>query len=310
MWPYRDWVIRSINDDLPFDRFTIEQLAGDLLPDPTNSQLVATGFHRNTLINEEGGTDDEQFRNEEVVDRVNTTGAVWLGLTIGCAQCHTHKFDPITHEEYFRLFAFFNQTEDVNNLGPTVEVRENEMLLMPLPAEQTAALTAAQSAVNSLQASQKEPGEAWENLQRAALSRPRQTATNDWTTLRPAEFNARSAKIMVLEDQSLLANRGAEKESYEVVFHPSDTSTIAAFRLRVIPDDSLPGGGPGLADNGNFVLSAFTAKVAGQIVSFARARHLIINRAIRYRARLMATAQLDGRSMSVLRMLPAHRHPL
>ncbi|MCA9061148.1 MAG: DUF1549 domain-containing protein, partial [Planctomycetaceae bacterium] len=96
IWPYRDWVIQAFNDDMPFDQFTIEQLAGDLLPAATSSQLIATGFHRNTLVNQEGGTDAEQFRNEAVVDRVNTTGAVWLGLTIGCAQCHSHKYDPIS----------------------------------------------------------------------------------------------------------------------------------------------------------------------------------------------------------------------
>jgi hypothetical protein len=122
MWPWRDWVIKAINDDMPFDQFTIEQLAGDLLPSPTTEQLVATGFHRNTLINQEGGTDDEQFRNESVVDRVNTTGAVWLGLTVGCAQCHTHKYDPLTHHEYYQLFAFFNSTADVNTTSPTVSL--------------------------------------------------------------------------------------------------------------------------------------------------------------------------------------------
>ncbi len=128
MWPYRDWVIQSLNDDLPFDQFTIEQLAGDLLPDATKRQVVATAFHRNTLVNEEGGTDPQQFRHEAVVDRVNTTAAVWLGLTVGCAQCHTHKFDPITHREYYELFAFFNNTTDVNNKGATVKVARGEML--------------------------------------------------------------------------------------------------------------------------------------------------------------------------------------
>jgi hypothetical protein len=120
MWPYRDWVIRALNADMPFDRFTIEQLAGDLLPDPTTEQLVATGFHRNTLINQEGGSDPEQFRNEAVVDRVNTTGAVWLGLTVGCAQCHAHKFDPISQPEYYQLFAFFNSGTDKNSHAPQI----------------------------------------------------------------------------------------------------------------------------------------------------------------------------------------------
>ncbi len=110
IWPYRDWVIDALNRGLPFDQFTIEQIAGDLLPNATLEQKVATGFHRNTLINEEGGTDPEQFRVEAVVDRVNTTGAVFLGLTIGCAQCHDHKYDPISQRDYYRLYAFYNQT--------------------------------------------------------------------------------------------------------------------------------------------------------------------------------------------------------
>ena len=131
MWPYRDWVIRALNDDLPFDRFTIEQLAGDLLPEPKKEQLLATAFHRNTLINLEGGSDPEQFRVEAVMDRVNTTGAVWLGLTVGCAQCHSHKFDPITQREYYQLLAFFNSSDDVNDRGPTVQYTRGELIGPP-----------------------------------------------------------------------------------------------------------------------------------------------------------------------------------
>jgi mono/diheme cytochrome c family protein len=116
IWKYRDWVIGAVNRDLPFDQFTIEQFAGDLLPNPTLDQLIATGFHRNTLINEEGGTDPEQFRVEAVSDRVETTGAVFLGLTIGCARCHQHKFDPISQREYYQLFAFLNQCDE-----PTID---------------------------------------------------------------------------------------------------------------------------------------------------------------------------------------------
>ncbi len=126
MWPYRDWVIKSLNDDLPFDRFTIEQLAGDLLPHPTKSQLIATAFHRNTMINEEGGTKPEQFRVESAIDRVNTTGAVWLGLTVGCAQCHSHKFDPISQREFLSVSRLLQPGEDVNSKGATVEVVRGE----------------------------------------------------------------------------------------------------------------------------------------------------------------------------------------
>src|SRR6185436_17619254 len=112
IWAFRDWVIKAINANLPFDQFTIEQLAADLLPNPTETQLQATAFHRNTLTNTEGGTDDEEFRNFAIIDRVNTTMAVWMGLTFNCAQCHDHKYDPFSQEEFFRVFSFFNQTED------------------------------------------------------------------------------------------------------------------------------------------------------------------------------------------------------
>jgi hypothetical protein len=114
IWKFRDWVIDALNKDMPFDQFTLEQLAGDLLPGATDQQKVATGFHRNTQINQEGGIDPEQFRIDSIFDRVATTGAVWLGLTIGCAQCHNHKFDPISQKEYYQLFAFFNNQEEPN----------------------------------------------------------------------------------------------------------------------------------------------------------------------------------------------------
>ncbi|VTR99937.1 PSD1 and planctomycete cytochrome C domain-containing protein [Tuwongella immobilis] len=129
IWKYRDWVIDSFNQDKPFDAFTIEQLAGDLLPQPTQQQLVATGFHRNTQINQEGGIDPEQFRVESVIDRVNTTGSVWLGLTVGCAQCHDHKFDPLSQREYYRLYAYFNQCDEptLDLLTPAEQKRKREI---------------------------------------------------------------------------------------------------------------------------------------------------------------------------------------
>jgi mono/diheme cytochrome c family protein len=114
IWPYRDWVIDAINANIPLDQFTVEQIAGDLLTNPKPSQLVATGFHRNTLMNDEGGSSDEEFRVVAVVDRVNTTMQVWMGLTMACAQCHDHKYDPISQEDYYRMYAIFNQTEDNN----------------------------------------------------------------------------------------------------------------------------------------------------------------------------------------------------
>lgn len=169
-WPYRDWVIRSLNEDLPFDRFTIEQIAGDLLPNATKAQFVASGYHRNTLINQEGGTDPEQFRNEEVVDRVNTTGAVWLGLTLGCAQCHSHKFDPVSQREYFELFAFFNHGTDVNNAGATVEVSEGEMFLKEADPAKLEAIEDSKAALAKVNAATARRQVEWEKAESAKAS--------------------------------------------------------------------------------------------------------------------------------------------
>lgn len=123
IWRYRDWVIRAFNADMPFNQFTIEQLAGDLLPTPTEEQLIATAFHRNTMTNTEGGTDDEEFRVAAVIDRVNTTWEVWQGTSFGCVQCHGHPYDPFRHEDYYRFLAFFNNTEDWD--------QDNEMPTLP-----------------------------------------------------------------------------------------------------------------------------------------------------------------------------------
>ncbi|MCZ7639397.1 MAG: DUF1549 domain-containing protein [Verrucomicrobia bacterium] len=122
IWPWRDWVIEALNADLPFDQFTIQQLAGDLLPGATPAQRIATGFHRNTMLNEEGGIDPLEYRFYSVVDRVNTTGTTWLGLTVGCAQCHTHKYDPISQREYYRFLAFLNNADE-----PVLEVPSPEL---------------------------------------------------------------------------------------------------------------------------------------------------------------------------------------
>jgi mono/diheme cytochrome c family protein len=123
IWLYRDWVIDALNRDMPFDQFTIEQIAGDMLPNATRQQKIATGFHRNTMINQEGGVDQEQFRVEALVDRVGTTGTVFLGLTIGCARCHDHKYDPISQREFYQLFAFLNNADE-----PDLEIATPEEL--------------------------------------------------------------------------------------------------------------------------------------------------------------------------------------
>src|SRR5688572_8860988 len=125
MWKYRDWVIDALNGDMPFDRFTIEQIAGDMLPNATPEQLVASGFHRNAMTNEEGGIDPGEAHYEVLVDRVNTTATVWLGSTLGCAQCHNHKYDPFSQKDYYRMMAFFgNSAYEVRKLGEGTKFTE------------------------------------------------------------------------------------------------------------------------------------------------------------------------------------------
>lgn len=254
IWPYRDWVIHALNDDMPFDQFTIEQLAGDLLPEPTLEQIVATGFHRNTLANQEGGTDDEQFRVESVVDRVNTTGAVWMGLTIGCAQCHDHKFDPITMRDFYRMYAVFNSTADNNDAGGLAP-----KLSLPTPDQQkrlselNAKLAAVRKRQKELETGLAARQQDWE----ASLAEPEPATWNIIETTRVTSSDG--AELRVLDDGSLLAGGEVpDHDDYLVEFTPE--RPVTAIRLEVLTHDSLPKTGPGLAGNGNFVLSEFAVR--------------------------------------------------
>ncbi len=265
MWPYRDWVIKAINDDMPFDRFTVEQLAGDLLPNPTTEQFLATGFHRNTLIAQEGGTDHEQFRVESVIDRVNTTGAVWLGLTVGCAQCHSHKYDPITQREYYNLYAFFNTTEDVNNVGPTVRIRPAGYEARE--REVSARLKASQADLDAYDREHASGQAAWE-----AAFLGREPSGEVWTRLDPADFSTRGgADIRKLGDKSLLVGPKHPQNDVYSVKATTGLKRVTAVRLDTLTDDSLPKKGPGLAGNGNFVMTGFEFKVGGKAVKLIRA---------------------------------------
>jgi hypothetical protein len=245
IWPYRDWVIQALNRDLPFDQFTIDQLAGDLLPNPTQDQLVATGFHRNTLVNQEGGTDAEQFRNEAVVDRINTTGAVWLGLTLGCAQCHTHKFDPLTHHEYYQLFAFFNSGQDVNSVTPTLRVASVDQR-EKLSELEEAVRAAARAVADYDRRKNEERAEGEQKDQRPV----------EWTLVRSVETSTESgAELQQLGDHSLLVDgKNATSDTYTLTF-ASPLARITAVRLETLTHPKLPQGGPGRASNGNFILT-------------------------------------------------------
>jgi mono/diheme cytochrome c family protein len=229
MWPYRDWVIRAYNDDMPFDRFTVEQLAGDMLPEPTPAQRIATGFHRNTMINEEGGIDYEEFRYLSIVDRVRTTGSVWLGLTMGCAQCHTHKYDPITHKEYWQFFALLNNCDELERAIPDAQIAARrtaiERQVAELEAGRAVALAAAKTPPT------------WTNLE------PQQAVSLNGATLKTLPGGIVTA-----------AGDFPEKDCYEISASIA-TRNLAALRIEMLADPSLPAGGPGRANNGNYVLS-------------------------------------------------------
>lgn len=257
IWAYRDWVIAAINDNLPFDQFTRDQLAGDLLPESSEQQLIATAFHRNTLTNSEGGTIDEEFRNEAIVDRVNTTMAVWMGTTMACAQCHTHKYDPLTQEEYFQLFAIFNNTQDADRRdeSPTIPLYTQEQTTRRQELEsQVAELNQTlQTATAELQAEQR----VWEaSLQQAVA----------WQTLTPDTVNRRSEQdLTILEDGIVFTDSVAKQDVYtlEVPLSGSTaepTSPINALRLEVLPQPSLSRKSSGVG-GGNFVLTGVQAQL-------------------------------------------------
>ncbi len=259
IWKYRDWVINAINQNMPFDQFVKEQIAGDLLPQPTTEQLIATGFHRNTLINQEGGTNDEQFRVEAVVDRVNTTGSVFLGLTVGCAQCHKHKYDPITQRDFYQLYAIFNSTADINSASPmlplpTTEQKAKQDLLKKDVAKFTKLLAARKKSLES-------EFQTWQKT----IQHKMQDSQQHWLTLKPVNAKSNNgAKITIQKDQSLLVGGVIPNNDTYVVETEIIPAGITSLRLEVLTHDSLPKKGPGWAGNGNFVLDEVTVEVAHQ----------------------------------------------
>ena len=273
MWRWRDWVIDAFNADMPFDRFTIEQLAGDLLPDPSTEQLIATGFHRNTMVNLEGGVDPEEFRVAAVVDRVDTTATVWLGSSLGCARCHDHKFDSFAQREYYELFAFFNQSaDDGSSDAPKIEASTAEL------DDQIARVTARIEALDATLST-------WTPQLDEELGRFIEVWRDGagWRAPRPGRVDSQNgSQFTVLEDGSVLAEGAApETDTYSVELPlPNDMGTLTGVRIEVLADPSLPESGPGRAGNGNFVLSevglehvAVDGDVTTLVAASARADH-------------------------------------
>jgi mono/diheme cytochrome c family protein len=245
IWAYRDYVIRSFDANKPFDQFTIEQLAGDLLPNPSDEQLIATAFHRNTMTNNEGGTSDEEFRNVAIVDRVNTTASTWLGSSVACAQCHNHKYDPISQRDYFRLFAILNNCEDADrtNETPILEIWTPEQRKQESDWKDEAARLEAsiQSADISLEQA------TWERDIPADLG---------WFTLKPDSMTSSAGKSLQLtDDGTVVVEPGAITDVSTVTVRFHEDRTIVALRIEARADPTLPANGPGLAANGNFVVT-------------------------------------------------------
>ena len=261
LWRWRDWVIDAFNRNLPFDQFTVEQLAGDLLPGATLDQEIATGFNRCNPTTGEGGLIAEEYLVKYAVDRVHTTATVWMGLTMSCAQCHDHKYDPVSQEEFYRFFAFFNSIDEVgsdqNALTPPPFVSA------PTP-EQTAELLVLRSQLEDVQQRLDAPMPAVDAAQaeweRAAAA---PGGGGRWRVPEPLELASREgAELSVLPDGSLLASgANPDRDAYELLLH-TDATGLTALQLEALTHPSLPQGGAGRGDNSNFVLTGIELEVA------------------------------------------------
>jgi len=273
IWGYKDWVVDALNQDMPFDQFTIEQVAGDLLPTPTPSQIVATGFHRCTPTNVEAGTEPEESRINQVIDRVNTTGAVWLGSTLECAQCHNHKYDPFSQKDYYQLLAYFNNTEkeaERSNPKTPGSIRFDGVAFSMMDPQKEKARAALAEKLKGLQAKiatlDSKPVKAGQPAAKM-------------TALKPVEVEAASGtENDVQADQSVLfIGTVPDVDTYTVTYDVAP-GLVTGLMLEALTDPTLPSQGPGRGDGGrpNFVLqqmeiSGVNADGTAQPLEFSQA---------------------------------------
>lgn len=303
IWPYRDWVIHALNQDMPYDQFTVEQLAGDLLPNASLEQKIATGFHRNTMLNEEGGIDPLEFRFHAMTDRVATTGTTWLGLTLGCCQCHTHKYDPISHTEYFQLMAYLNNADEPQLELPDADFEkiwqdnraQAAKLISELPdkwplpkSDRTTAdgvnaeLDATSEPSANLDELAKETQAAEAALRRRLLERAfdvwlaRERENHaPWTVATPTQATSNLPTLTIEEDGSIFASGDtAKRDDYRIQFGPA-AQDVTALQLEALPDERLPARGPGTTyyegTLGDFYLTEITLAAEGQSIALESA---------------------------------------
>ncbi len=263
MWKWREWVIGAFNANERFDAFTIEQLAGDMLPNATLEQKVASGFNRNHPVTFEGGADPDEYQTKYVIDRVKTTAATWMGLTVGCAECHNHKYDPISQKEFYSFYALFNNIPekglDGNKTNPVPSIKvptdEQNAKLAELDAKSSALQAKFDGPIDEIDRAQQ----AWEQSIVGDLPPPA-----EWRALDAASVESKNgATLAKLEDHSILASGvNPAKDVYEFVATPGEC-TIAAIQLEALLDASLPNGAAGRSDNGNFVLTGVEGETFG-----------------------------------------------
>ena len=254
IWKWRDWVVDAFNANMPFDQFTIEQLAGDLIPNATLAQKVATGFNRNHPTNSEAGEEEDEYRSAYVVDRVNTTATVFMGVTLACAQCHDHKYDPLSQRDYYSFYAYFNNIKErdseYRNPRPSIPVPspDQQPRLADLKARIDALKQRLERDDSMTDAAQKE----WEKKTLTRLGKP-----IEWTAPPLSGMLSRAgSQLKPLPDGSILSTGPAPvRDTYDIMLLPGK-KRIAALRLEVLPDDSTPEKGLGRASDGRFVLSA------------------------------------------------------
>ena len=269
IWKYRDWVIDALNRDLPFDQFTVEQIAGDMLPNATIEQKIASGFHRNAMTNEEGGVDPDESMYEMLVDRTNTTAAVWLGTTLACAQCHNHKYDPFTQKDYFRFLAFLANA-DYDSRTSTDGTRFGEAKLDLATPDEEMTRQRLQAEVDRLDQELKADTPEV-RLAQTQWIRSMRAAQAAWTPLAPDEARATGGVVLkTLADGSVLASgANAASTSYAVTAHTT-LQTITGLRIEALPDPSLPKGGPGRDPYGHFRVTGIEVEIAPAVAGADR----------------------------------------